>query len=131
MPAAASSGSGSAPSDFRLWRSILRRWPNAAAVTRSSSARSQASGSARGTSSTTDEVTFGGGTKADGCDVEQDLRLACASRPAPTAGRSCLLPGGATMRSATSRWNISTSRSNHGGQGSVVSHDTSSGVAML
>ncbi len=38
MPAAASSGSGSGPSDFRLCRSILRRWPNAASVTRSSSA---------------------------------------------------------------------------------------------
>ena len=68
MPAAASSGSGSAPSVRRLWRSILRRWPNAASVTRSSSAavarqRRRRAGSAR----TTDDVTFGGGTKADGC----------------------------------------------------------------
>ena len=31
------------------------------------------------------EVTLGGGTKADRRDVEQDLRLACASRPAPTS----------------------------------------------
>ncbi len=34
-PAAASSASGSPPSDLRLWRSILRRWPKAACVTRS------------------------------------------------------------------------------------------------
>ena len=36
IPAAASSGSGSTPSDLRLWRSILRRWPKAACVTRCS-----------------------------------------------------------------------------------------------
>ena len=41
-------------------------------------------------------------------DVEQDFRLACASRPARRAGRSSCAPGAATMRSATSRWNIST-----------------------
>jgi hypothetical protein len=42
-----------------------------------------------------------------------------------------LEPGFAAMRSATSRWNIKTSRSYHGGHGSAESHETSSGVAML
>ena len=71
---------GSSPSDFRLARSILRRWPKAAAVTRSSARRSQGRGSARGTSCTSDDVTFGGGTNADGRDVEQDLRLRAPAR---------------------------------------------------
>ena len=66
MPAAASSASGSTPSDFRLWRSILRRWPKAASVTRCSARRSQGSGVARGARArTSDEVTLGGGTKAE------------------------------------------------------------------
>ena len=56
---------GSASSGFRLWRNILRRWPNAAAVTRSRHALSAgASGAARGRSETTAEATFGGGVKA-------------------------------------------------------------------
>src|SRR5688572_16458644 len=66
MPAASSSASGSGPSVLRLWRNILRRCPNAAAVTRSSSLRSHDSGFVRGTSSTSDDVTLGGGTNADG-----------------------------------------------------------------
>ena len=49
-----------------LCRSILRRWPKAACATRSSVSRLQGSGSARGMSSTIDEVTFGGGVNADG-----------------------------------------------------------------
>ena len=47
------------PSVCRLWRSILRRWPNAASVTRSSRRGSQASGSARGTSSHHRRCHFG------------------------------------------------------------------------
>ena len=55
------------PSVRRLARSILRRCPNAAAVTRSSAAfEAGASGSARGRSDTRLDVTFGGGTKARG-----------------------------------------------------------------
>ena len=50
---------------MRLVRSILRRCPNAAAVTRSSAdRRAGATGSARGRMATTLEVTFGGGAKA-------------------------------------------------------------------
>src|SRR5262249_7950955 len=48
MPAAASSGFGSTPSVRRLWRSIFRRWPKAASVTRSRVRRSQVSGAAPG-----------------------------------------------------------------------------------
>ena len=57
---------GSTPSPFRLWRNILRRCPNAACVTRANNFRLQGSGDGFGTTSTTDETTFGGGVKADG-----------------------------------------------------------------
>ena len=74
-----------------------------------------------GSSRTTDDVTFGGGTKARRRDVEQDLRLGAPAGEHGRAGRRPSLPGAATMRSATSRWNISTSRSYQGGHGSAVS----------
>ena len=62
--------------------------------------------------------------------IEQDLGLAAPLRQhrQPAVG---LLPGAATMRSATSRWNISVSLSYQGGQGSAVSHFISSAVPML
>ena len=108
-PAAAS---GSRPSDFRLWRSILRRWPKAASVTRSQRAAFAGRAAlARGTSSTSDDVTLGGGTKALTARCRTGCAPRCASRPAPTAGRRSWSRAAATMRSATSRWNISTSRS--------------------
>src|SRR5439155_21348508 len=66
-PAAVSSGSTGMPSVLRLERNILRRWPNAAAVTRSSAGLAAgANGAVRGTNDTTLEVTFGAGTKAEG-----------------------------------------------------------------
>jgi hypothetical protein len=37
----------------------------------------------------------------------------------------------ATIRSATSRWNISSNESYHGGHGSAVSHPTSRAVAIF
>ena len=53
------------PRVLRLERSILRRWPKAAAVTRSSRFSISRSGrSARGTRWTTALATFGGGVKA-------------------------------------------------------------------
>ena len=52
---------------FRLCRSILRRWPNAAAVRRSNVLAIDALGHRRGTTWTTAEVTLGGGTKAERC----------------------------------------------------------------
>src|SRR5690606_30700738 len=53
------------PSCFRLERSILRRWPKAAAVTRSSLfSRSGGGRSVRGITCTTAEATLGGGVKA-------------------------------------------------------------------
>ena len=66
-PAASQSAIASPPRDFRLCRSILRRWPKAAAVTRSSVARlAGASGAGRGCKVTTLESTCGGGVKARG-----------------------------------------------------------------
>ena len=50
---------------FRLERSILRRWPKAAAVSRSSDAAMTPSGWSAGTMWTTADVTLGGGTKAE------------------------------------------------------------------
>ena len=70
MPAAASRGSGSAAASFRLWRSILRRWPKAAAVTAPSVLTEQAGdGCSIGANSTTAEATVGGGVKASGFTV--------------------------------------------------------------
>src|SRR6185437_14716985 len=67
IPAPASSGSAGIPSDLRLDRSILRRCPNAAAVTRSSVGLSAGdSGTGRGVNRTTLDVTFGAGVKARG-----------------------------------------------------------------
>ena len=52
------------PSDFKLWRSIFRRWPKAAAVTCSRTTRVAGKRIAARYQLTTDEVTLGGGTKA-------------------------------------------------------------------
>ena len=85
---------------------------------------------ARGASCTSDDVTFGGGTKAEG--AMSNRIFASARQPASTESRPYVFdPGFATMRSATSRWNIRTSRSYQGGQGSAVSQPTSRAVAIL
>src|SRR5262249_18972932 len=106
------------------------RCPKAAAVTRSSAERAQGRGLARGKSRTTDDVTLGGGTKAEG--ATSNTILASVRHPASTARRPyCLDPGAAMMRSATSRWNISTNEPHHGGHGSTPSQWTSNAVAML
>src|ERR1700722_1578327 len=102
MSAAARSGVGSTPRARQVWRSILRRWPKAAAVTRSSVDRVHGSGAARGINRTTDDVTLGGGTKADG--ATSNMIFASVRQPARTARRPYgFSPGFATMRSATSR----------------------------
>jgi hypothetical protein len=75
-------------------------------------------------------VTFGGGTKA----LRSTLKAmrAVVRQPQSTPSRPyCVSPGAATMRSATSRWNISVRLSNHGGHGSAVSQPISSGVPIL
>ena len=64
----------------------------------------------RGVSRTTEDVTFGGGTKARRRDVEQDLRFGAPAGQHGEAAIRFARPGVATMRSATSRWNISSSR---------------------
>src|SRR5579863_6107249 len=51
---------------FSDCRSILRRWPNAACAAADSSAASHGSGAVRGMSSTTLDVTLGGGVNAAG-----------------------------------------------------------------
>ena len=94
-------------------------------------ARRTASGAARGMSRTTDGGHLRRRHEGARRHVEQDLGLACASPPAPPAGHRPCRPGAATMRSATSRWNISISASYQGGHGSTVSQPTSSAVAIL
>src|SRR5262249_35113860 len=102
-PAASISFGVSVPSERKLWRSILRRWPNAACVTASSVARSHGNGVARGTNRTKDDFTLGGGTKAEAL-TSKAMRAShrhCAS----TDNRPSLLdPRCATIRSAPSRW---------------------------
>jgi hypothetical protein len=85
MPAASSSAAASMPSPFRDCLSILRRWPNAACVTRESAPISQGRGVLRGTSSTTEDVTFGGGVKAAG--GRSNRMRACVRQPASTPRR--------------------------------------------
>src|SRR5262245_17424429 len=130
IPASASSEAGSTPKVLRLCRSILRRWPNAASVTRCSAAASHASGSCRGVSRTIEDVTFGGGTNAE--RATSNKILASVRQPAKTDNRPYdFFPGVATIRSATSRWNISNNESYQGGQGSTVSQSTKRAVAIL
>jgi hypothetical protein len=57
----ASSAPGRPLSD---WRSILRRWPKAASVTRSSMRGTTPSGMAAGVTWTMADMTLGGGVKA-------------------------------------------------------------------
>ena len=66
----------SLPSDFRLWRSILRRWPKAASVTRCSARESQASGCARGIELDHRRRHLRRRHEGARRDVEQDARLA-------------------------------------------------------
>src|SRR5690348_16819992 len=124
-----SAASGAPAKDFRLDRSILRLCPNAASVSRSMTEGSTPSGSAAGTMCTTAEVTFGGGTKAERLTVMArrgfDLHWAATDRR-PYAS----LPGEATIRSATSFWNISVSELHQGGH-LPPSHFSSSAVPTL
>ncbi len=57
---------------------------------------------------------------------------ASVRQPESTPSRPyALSPGLATIRSATSRWNIRVRLSNQAGQGSCESHPVNSGVAIL
>ena len=65
MPVLASNSSGMGVNCLRLERSILRRWPNAAAVTRPRVITEHAGcGLTRGVNATTADATLGGGVKA-------------------------------------------------------------------
>ena len=115
MPSA--SAASSAPGiGLRLERSILRRWPKAASVSRSMTVGVDARRAARpGTMWTTAEVTLGGGTKAERLTRHRDPRASRATARRPTAVRKRRCPGAATIRSATSFWNIRVSDRHHGG----------------
>ena len=80
MPASSSSAIVSTPSDFRLCRSILRRWPKPASVTRCKAFESQGSGTGRGVNRTTDDVIDGGGTKACGATSNNIFASAAPAR---------------------------------------------------
>ena len=79
---------------------------------------------------TTDDVTFGGGREGA---RRQSNRIRASQRQPPgrQAGHRLFEPGLATMRSATSRWNISVSEGIARRPRLVVSQPISSGVAML
>ena len=77
------------PAAFRLWRSILRRWPKAAAVIVSRSCQVRR----RHRLGQRLQPHDGRGDrrrrhKGAAVDIEQDFGLACASPPAPTAGHN-------------------------------------------
>ena len=92
--------------------------------------RRHGNGSGRGMRRTTDDVTLGAGTKALG--ATSNMILASVRQPANTASRPyASSPTLATIRSATSRWNISTMVSYQGGHGSALSQPVRRTVAML
>ena len=129
-PAAERSAEESAPSERRLWRSILRRWPNAACVTLSRSSRSHGSGSGRGGRCKSEDCHLRRWHKGGRIYVRKNPRFAAPLdkyRKPPVALRARR----ATMRSATSRWNMRIAASYQGGHGSTLSQDTSRAVAML
>ena len=99
-PAASSSGARSAPSDFRLWRSILRRWPKAAAVTRPRSRRRRPAGAGARHELTTDDMTLGGGVKAEGGTSN---RMRASRAPAAPARRAAHRPSAAGRRRRCAR----------------------------
>ena len=118
----------STPSDFRLWRSILRRWPKAASVTRCSAPANRRAAARPRHQPHHRRGDLRRRHEGRRRHVEQDLGLGAPAGEHRRAGRRSSSPGAATMRSATSRWNISISLSYQGGQGSAVSQSTSSAV---
>ena len=77
-----------------------------------------------------DESGFDLGPRREGLgrNAEAGCGAWCATGPAPRAAHSPCRPAWRRCGRATSRWNISTSRSNQGGQGSVLSQPMRSGV---
>ena len=131
MPAASQNGHGIGPELLRLERSIFRRWPKAAAVTASTRGDRHALGI--GARLEPDDRRGDLGRRREGArrHLEEEFRPRPPLREHARAGRTPLLPGAATMRSATSRWNISVRLSHQGGHGSAESQPTRSGVATL
>ena len=79
--------------DFRLCRSIFRRWPKAAAVTRSSVARSQGSGARRAAPARPATRSPSAAARRPTARCRTGSRLASATAPAPRAGHKLFEPG--------------------------------------
>ena len=119
-PAAASSGAGSTPSDLQALAQHLAALAEggcgdaleqAAVAGAGLGARHQVAPPTRSPSAA---------ARRRRARCRTGFSLRCASPPAPRAGRRPRRLPRATMRSATSRWNISTITSYHGGHGSVA-----------
>ena len=112
-------------------RSILRRWPKAAAVSRSSVAAATPVGLRR--RHDVDDRRHHLGRRHEGASggPSSPARRATATGRAPPAGHRRRCPAPATIRSATSCWNIRVSDVHQGGQASPPSQRTSRAVPTL
>ena len=90
IPAAASSASGSTPSDFKLCRSILRRWPKRRLGDPLQRAGDRRRAARRAGSAAPPTTSPSAAARRPTAPRRTGSSPACASRPAPTAGhRSC------------------------------------------
>ena len=97
---------------FQRLAQHFRLWPKAASVDRLQRLPRRRPRISAGRNSTTLRSDFRRRREGGGRHVEQDVASRSASRRARRAGRNRRASRGvATMRSATSRWNISTMRS--------------------
>ena len=131
MPSAASASSAPAR-PFRLWRSILRRWPKAAAVSALERRRaSTPSGAARRARCGRPPTSpWAAARRRSGGPSSRSARR-CATGRARRGGRRRRCRASATIRSATSCWNIRVSEAHQGGQASPPSQRTSRAVPTL
>ena len=130
MPSVASASS--APGrPFSARRSILRRWPKAAAVSRSSVAALDALGLRAGHDVDDRRHHLGRRHEGGAVDLHRQLRRRAplGEHRQPAIGAGC--PAAATIRSATSCWNIRVSDVHQGGQASPPSQRTSKAVPTL
>ena len=111
----ASSASSAPGHCLELERSILRRWPKAASVSRSMTSRIDALRALRRGDVHDRRGDFGRRHERRAIDGHRDPRPWTAIAPRPTAGRRPRCRPCATMRSATSFWNIRVSDRHHGG----------------
>ena len=123
-------GAGSTPSVFRLCRSILRRWPKAASVTRCSATASHGSGSGARHQPHHRRRHLGRRHESLRRNVEQDLGLGA---PAGQHGEPAI--GSSPTRAHDALGDFALEHQHHhsyqGGHGSVVSQPISSAVPIL